>query len=135
MLQHAKYTFQMVRHIPKFQLMVWGVPNTTNLLYLSLVAEGGNTLSKAKHTLMTIYGKNFDIKSARRVGKVDVNKPRDILIDMISIEDKFFLLYNQVQSGINRNPILNFDTKTENLAYEKIHTKFLKMIIGVSKYY
>ena len=113
---------------------VWGIPNTTNLLYLSLVAKGGNTLSKAKHTLMTIYGKNFDIKSARRVGKVDVNKPRDILIDMTSIEDKFFLLYNQAQSGINRNPILNFDTKTENLAYEKIHTKFLKMIIGVSKY-
>ena len=58
----------------------------------------------------------------------------DILIDMTSIEDKFFLLYNQAQSGINRNPILNFDTKTENLAHDKNYTKFLKMIIGVSKY-
>ena len=77
-------------------------------------------MSKAKHTLMTIYGKNVDIKSARRVGKVYVNKPRDILIDMISIEDKFFLLYNQAQSGINRNPILNFDTKTKILHMKKI---------------
>ena len=105
-------------------------------------------MSKAKHTFMTIYGNKFDIKSARRVGKVDVNKPRDILIDMTltsKISSSFLskhilfnksILYNQAQSGISRNPILNFDNKKpENLAYEKIYINFFKMIIGVSKIY
>ena len=35
---------------------------------------------------------------------------------------------------MNRTTILNFDIKIENLPYEKVHTKFLKMILGVSKY-
>ena len=50
---------------------------------------------------------------------------------MTSIEDKFSLLYNQAQSGkkmIQKLEILH------TMYYDKIHTKFLKMIIGVSKY-
>ena len=80
-----------------------------------------------------MFGKNFEIKSARRMGKHDASKHRDILVDMAHLEDNFFVLFNQA-NGVNTTPIKNFDTKLQNLAYEKVHTKFLKTILGVSKY-
>ena len=64
-----------------------------------------------------MYGRNFDIKSARRVGKTGETIRRDILIHVESLDDKFFILYNQTQSNRNMNNILNFDIKIENLAY------------------
>ena len=112
---------------------IWGTPNTTNLIYLSNIQEEGNTAKLVSDVLKASRNNQpIIVKSAKRIGKLMPNKPRDVLVDLHSVHDKFAILFRHDLQGsvIPRD----FDFKIDNLQYEKLHTSFLKSIMGVNKY-
>jgi len=118
---------KMISPILLYGCCVWGVENSTNLIYLKNISEGNNTRMLALNELYKC-GKHIEIVSARRVGRGTDTQPRDILVNLLDFEDKLFLLYLN-KSTMLKDKICNYDLKIDNLAYESVHTKFLKVIL------
>jgi hypothetical protein len=123
---------KLVSPVLLYGCCVWGLSNPTNQVYLKNVNEGGNTRLTASKELSKC-GKLIDIVSARRVGRINERQPRDILINIRNFDDKLYLLYSNTDSSIKKN-LSNFDLKLDDQLYETVHTKFMKVILGASKY-
>ena len=111
---------------------IWGLPKTTNLLYLKGLAESHDTRPLAISTLEKSLNRPVEIKSAKLVGKKESGKARLVLVEMKRTKDKIDVLYE------NRNDthvsILNYDYKHEDNLYERMHSSFLKHILLVNKF-
>jgi hypothetical protein len=123
---------KMVSPILLYGCCVWGVENSTNLIYLKNISEGTNTRMIALNELSKC-GKYIDIVSARRIGRCTETQPRDILVNLIDFEDKLFLLYLNKNKTLKDN-LCNYDLKVDNLSYESVHTRYLKVVFGTSKF-
>jgi len=123
---------KMVSPILLYGCCVWGVSNPTNFIYLTDVPEGGNTRTVALN-LLSRSGKSIEIVSARRVGRVNGSQPRNILIDLRTFDDKLFILYSNKDKHLN-SKLCNYDLILHRPAYEMVHTNFMKVVLGTSKY-
>ena len=100
---------KLVSPVLLYGCCVWGVSDPTNPNYLQNIDEGGNPRNIALKELSKC-GNDIKIISARRVGRIsDHNyKPRDILVDVGSYDQKLLLLYNNKNISLKEN-IRNYD--------------------------
>lgn len=126
---------KMISPILLYGCCLWGLPKTTNLLYMYNLPEIGTTLAQVKRTFFRLCGKNVEINSVKRTGNRQNNTCKPILIDLKHIDDKFRILYNcQYQHQNLHISLQNVDINLEKLLYEKVHTKFLKFVLNVNKF-
>ena len=114
---------------------VWGIPKTTNYVYVNGIAEGAITRSVVSDIFKLYLDKHVDINLSKRVGKKNNTQyqSRPIMVELKHMEDKFKLLYSP-NNHDNNISVTNFDIDFESTSYEKMHSKFLKNILNVSKY-
>ncbi len=124
---------KMISPVLLYGCSIWGLPKNTNLLYLKNVSESEDTRSVTEKILHDIMGRNCEIRSTRRIGKINQNQQRPILVEFNELKDKFDIL--NCRSSIKSNFIIeNFEYHIENTLYEKMHCRFLKFILNVNKY-
>ena len=63
-----------------------------------------------------------------------MDMPRRILIEMSTYENKLEVLNNRSTICVNNITIVDYELDGDKLHYEKIHTKFCKFVLNVSKF-
>ena len=109
---------------------VWSLPHTNNYMYIEKVPND-ISISDIKSKLTSL---GIKITMCKRMGRISTfNRP--ILLQMENSDEKIKLIGMNDLSNIHRNASLrNYDTETDKQPYEKLHTKFCKYALGVSKF-
>ena len=125
---------KLVAPILLYGCPIWAMANSTNLIYLQNIQEGENTRTLAISELSKC-GKQIEINYARRVGRPSDNHNRDILIDLKHYDDKTLLLYSNTDMSLKQK-LRKYDVSLHmyDSLCEKVHTRFLKSVLSVSKF-
>ncbi len=110
---------------------IWGIPETTSLIYINNIPEGVDTRAITRSALNKLSGKQILFNFAKRIGKKGNNISRPILVNLQQICDKFHVLGKAEGNGFD---VTNYDFKIEDTLYEKMHSKFLKFVLNVNKH-
>ena len=125
---------KMISPVLLYGCSIWGAPNRTNLLNIKNLTEQGDTRSCVKQFLHTLSKRYIEIKSAKRIGKINENMPRIILLEVNNLADKLDLLRCSEVCKTGNVTIDNCDFKIEDNLIEKLHAKFLKFVLNVNKF-
>lgn len=102
---------------------IWGIPNSTNYVYVENIAESAN--------IKTITS-NVPIIWAKRVGKRKNNSNRKVLMKFDIYDNKMAFLYGRRSFGNFR--LSDYDTDYDEYKYEAVHTSYCKFALNVSKW-
>lgn len=106
---------------------IWALPQSHNLLYIHDQPEGTNARTLVKHLLQDICGRDIPLQYTRRVGRVNPQRMRKILVKVKNYEDKELILRQ-------RSPyISNFESEVK-YKIDKVHTDFCKRSLNMTKY-
>ena len=126
---------KMISPILLYGCSVWGLPKTSNLLYIDNVPDSiGDTRSQTDYVIHGILGEHIELKYTKRIGRKVNNLPQTILLETKYLQDKLKLLYSSNQNELTMPQLRNYDFKIENMAYELMHCRFLKFVMNVNKY-
>ena len=122
--------YKQIQPIISYGCVNWALPSLSKYIYLDNVPND-ITNDSIKNGLAA-YGMTPIL--CKRVGK-RLNPCRSVLLNMKSIDDKIKLLGLQNLCNIYDDVMVrNYDFDFDKLLYEKLHTRFCKFTMNVSKY-
>ena len=108
---------------------IWSVPKTGNLLYLENQPENSKVRKVVDEIFKDIFGEILPFEYAKRVGKIQTNQNRRILIKLRDFDDKLKILSSKDHNYTFSNYV---DISTSDS--EKEYLSFCKSAMNVSKY-
>ena len=108
----------------------WALPSSSTYMYLDNIPNDVSTNAIKRN----LVANEINTVLCKRVGKSS-NTCRPFLLNLSSIEDKMKLLRLQDLSSIHEDvAVRNYDIDCDKLMYEKLHTRYCKFTLNVSKF-
>ena len=106
---------------------IWAPPQSHNSFYVHNQPEGTNARTIINQLLRDLCHRNIPLTYARRVGKINNETSRKILVKVSNYDDKEEIL------RLNSSLISNFHTDFK-YNYEKVHTDYCKRTLNITKF-